>query len=650
VKVKLSTRLIIWVGVPAALLFGGVTWIASQRSFESVLEQTEQYTRGLAGYHAARLDKTLARASKIPEGIAVVLQAGSLDTEAKLERFLEQTVASSPEIYGSCIAFESGSFTPDKHFYAPYYYWKDRQTQFVQLGNPEYDYFRWSWYTEPKMAGRALWSEPYFDEGGGNTVMTTYSVPFRKEGNFWGIATIDIALTQLVAELDRLVVGEAGYSFLTSRAGRFLAYPEKSKIMQASIQDLNPDLARRMMAGEEGFMKTREPASGTEAWIAYQPVQGGEFSLAIVYPQAEVSGQAMKLQMELLALGAVGMGLLFGAIIIVARSISKPIARLAIAAREVSEGNLDQRLDIHARTEEVRQLTNAFRKMTRDLRMRMQELRYTTAVQQRLEGELSAARSIQMSMMMRRFPAFPDRHEIDLHAVVKPARAVGGDFYDFYFIDEDCLCLVIGDVAGKGVPAALFMAVSKTLLKANSAGAASPAEMLTKVNEELCEESSTGMFVSLVLAVLNVRTGALEICNAGHPAPFRVAVGKETLALDGRQGVALGAWKGLTYQSTTHQLEAGDTLVFFTDGITEALNPKEELYTTPRLANVLRPLGGIAADEVTRTVVHDVRAFGAEHEQADDLTLLAVRWLGPATLPENLTRIQQPSAHADSLN
>jgi len=371
-------------------------------------------------------------------------------------------------------------------------------------------------------------------------------------------------------------------------------------------------------------------------------VQGGEFSLGIVYPHSEVIAEAVRAQQELLVLGGAGLAALFAAIIVVARSISRPIAQLAQAAREVSGGNLEQRLDIHARTEEVRHLTNAFRKMTRDLRMQMQELQYTTSMQQRLEGELAAARSIQMSMMTRRFPAFPDRTEIDLHAIVKPARAVGGDFYDFYFVDADCICLLIGDVAGKGVPAALFMAVSKTLLKANIARASSPAEMLTKVNEELCMESSSGMFVSLVLALLNVKTGDLRICNAGHPAPLRVTMDGKVKPLEGATGIALGAWKGVSYQVTHHKVEPGDTLVFYTDGITEALSPEEQFYSAARLQRVLVPQAGKTAKEVTRAVVQDVRAFGGEHEQADDLTLLAVRWLGPASVPETTYPTTEP--------
>ncbi len=627
-KTNLSRRLIIWVGLPALLLFGGVVWIASHRSFQRLVAQTEQYTRSLARSHASEIERRLSRAAKIPENLALTIESMVFETEQRLEAFLREAVVRNPEIYGSALAFEPNTFTLGKHYYAPYFYRKDGHPEFVQLGNPEYNYFRWEWYDRPKREDHPLWTEPYFDDGGGNTVMTTYSVPFRREGAFWGIATVDIAMAQMMMEADELRVGQTGYTVIVSRLGKFIACPDPSKVMKASIQDVSPELGVRMLSGEKGFMRTTEPLGQRAAWVAFSPVQNGEFALAIVYPESEVLAQAFRLQWELLALGAAGLLAVFGALVFVARSISRPISELAHAAQQVAAGNLDHELSVEARTSEVRDLAVAFRKMTRDLKMRMEELRYTTTVKERFEGELNAARNIQFSLVAKRFPAFPDRREFDIHAIIKPARAVGGDFYDFFFIDRDCLCLVAADVAGKGVPAALFMAVSKTLLRANAAMAATPEEMLAKVNNLLCEEGATsGMFVSLAFALLNVRSGELRLCNAGHPAPLVLSGGKvDPLRSD--TGVALGAWPGTLYRAATHQLRRGDTLVFYTDGVTEALDPNESFYTAARLHTLLAGMSDDSVERITRKVVQDVRAFCGTHEQADDITLLAVRWNG----------------------
>jgi len=628
-KVTLSTRLITWVGIPAALVLGLVVWGASRRSFTRVAAQTEELSRLMARSSAAKIETELSRVQKIPEMIGRTLETGQFDSAAKVEDFLRQVVEKNPEIYGSCIAFKPNGFDPNVPAYAPYFYRGRKGPVFEQLAKPDYNYFQWDWYRLPRDDGRSMWTEPYFDEGGGETIMITYSAPFRRDELFWGIATIDIAISQLMRESQSAKIGRSGYVFIVSKEGRFLTFPDEKKILQASIQDINAALGNRMRAGRTGFLRARDPWKDRPAWIAYAPIHAGGLSLAVVYPEDEALADARRLRDELLATGVVGLIGLLGAIIFVARTSSKPIAELARAAQLVADGDLELRLSTSAPTEEVRNLMNAFNKMTRDLQMRMQELRYTTTVKERFEGELNAARSIQMSLVPKHFPAFPGRPEFDVHALLRPAREIGGDLYDFYFLDDDWLCLLIGDVSGKGVPAALFMAVTKTLLKASSSRRVPMAEMIAHVNDELCEQTDSGMFVSLLYAHLNTRTGALEFCNAGHPAPYLLTA-SDTRPLCGAKDVALGAMPALDYHSTSIQISPGDTLFFYTDGVPEALDRGDHFYTTARLECVLHDVSGLPVEKMTRGVVRDVRTFCGEREQSDDISVMALRWLGPA--------------------
>ena len=629
-RATLSTRLIVWVGVPAAALFAVVVWSASRRSFDRVAAQTEVVARLMAKTHAKQVDVRLSAARKIPEMIGLTMETGALETPAKVEAFLREIVVRNPDVYGSCIAFRPYGLEETVSAYAPYFYRGEDGPSFEQLGKPEYNYFQWDWFRLPRDAGRAMWTEPYFDDGGGNAVMITHSVPFRRDGLFWGIATIDIAMTQLVAETESLKVGRTGYAFVVSQQGRFVACPDRAKIIKARVQDTNPVLGQHMRAGEEGFRRTTEPMQGRMAWIAYAPIQNGELSLAIVYPESEALGEARGLSNELLVIGLVGLAVLFTALVLVARSITKPITQLAAAAQQVAQGDLDQRLNVDTPTMEVAHLANAFNKMTRDLQMRMQELRYTTTVKERIEGELGAARGIQMSLVPKTFPAFPERTEFDVHALLRPAREVGGDFYDFYFLDGDRLCFLIADVSGKGIPAALFMAVTKTLLKAGSSRGLPMAQMMARMNDELCEQTDGGMFVSVVFAVLDVKTGALTVCNAGHPSPFHIsAAGVAPLA--GPRNVALGAMPGLGYRAGTTQLAPGDALFFYTDGVTEALADGDHFYGSERLQTTLKDVAALGVEKITRGVVSDVRAFCGECEQSDDISVMALRWHGAAT-------------------
>lgn len=630
-KVTLSTRLITWVGIPAALVLGFVVWNASRRSFDRVSAQTEQLSRLSARTYAGELETALSRVQKIPEMIGRTLETGELDTPEKIETFLRQVVDKNKDIYGSCIAFKPNGLGSDINAYAPYYYrGADGQTVFEQLAKPEYNYFQWDWYRIPRDEGRAMWTEPYFDDGGGNTIMITFSAPFRRDDLFWGIATIDIAMSDFMREGQSATVGKTGYVFVVSKQGRFLTYPDSSKIMRATIQEKDPVLGQHMLSGDSGFLRTRDPWNGRPAWIAYSPVHNGELSLAVVYPEDEALADARQLRNELLLTGALGMLVLFGTLIFIARTTSKPIAELAHAAQLVADGDLEQRLSVTAPTDEVRNLMNAFNKMTRDLQMRMQELRYTTTVKERFEGELNAARSIQMSLVPKHFPAFPGRPEFEVHALLRPAREIGGDLYDFYFLDDEWLCFLIGDVSGKGVPAALFMAVTKTLLKASSSRSVPMAKMIAHVNDELCEQTDSGMFVSLLYAHLNTRTGALEFCNAGHPIPYLLSNNHETRPLLGTKDVAIGAMSALDYHMTRVQLDPGDTLFFYTDGVTEALDRGDRFYSNARLECVLKDVGTLGVEKITRGVVRDVRTFCGERDQSDDISVMALRWHGPA--------------------
>jgi sigma-B regulation protein RsbU (phosphoserine phosphatase) len=630
-KATLARRLVIWVGAPAALLFAAILWFSSQRSVRHVVAETESRAREMARYQAERINGRLAEAAKISAMHARVMETGAFTTKEQLEGYIREVVDKNPDIYGSCIVFRPYGFDPALYGYGPYFYRSEKGVEFVQLADPDYNYFQWAWYRDPRDAGEGIWTEPYFDDGGGGVLMTTRSVPFRRDDVFWGVATIDIALTQFMAETGKIAAGRTGYAFIISQSGRFLAFPDASKVMKATLQDTHPELAASMRSGKAGFHRMKEPLRDEEAWIAFAPIDAGGLALAIVYPKSEVLGEAFNLQREQLALGVVGLLALFAALVFVARSVSRPITDLARAAQAVAEGNLEQRLEVNAPIEEVRNLTFAFNKMTRDLQMRMQELRYTTTVKERIEGELSAARSIQMSLIPKRFPAFPERPEIELHALVKPAREVGGDFYDFHLVEGDWMCFFIGDVSGKGVPAALFMAVTKTLLKASSSKPGATGEMLAKVNNELCAQTDSGMFVSLIYALLDLRTGALELGNAGHPSPFILGRDGVVTPMDTRRNVALGAIGQLDYHITHSRLSPGDALFLYTDGVTEALNRADQFYTPARLQIVLKDIGTLPVEKMTRGVVQDVQAFSAEREQSDDISVMAVRWLGPVT-------------------
>lgn len=244
-----------------------------------------------------------------------------------------------------------------------------------------------------------------------------------------------------------------------------------------------------------------------------------------------------------------------------------------------------------------------------------------------IQQELNTATRIQQAILPRDFPPFPGIAEFDLYAEMIPAREVGGDFYDFFLLDEERLGLVVGDVSGKGVPAAIFMAATRTLLKSVALTGLSTGECLTQVNRLLSVENTSCMFVTLFYGILNIRTGELEYSNAGHNSPFVVARdgGAEPLRATG--GMAAGINEDISYTTENTRLSPGDGLFLYTDGITEAFNAANEMFSEERLQKCLHRANGSPPKEVIRMVVDEVREFAAGTPQSDDLTMLAVKHL-----------------------
>lgn len=292
---------------------------------------------------------------------------------------------------------------------------------------------------------------------------------------------------------------------------------------------------------------------------------------------------------------------------------------LAEAATHIAAGELNTRSDVRGR-DELGVLGETFDDMVTQL---AETLALVTAAKDRMQGELNIGHEIQMSMIPLIFPAFPDHPEFTIYAVLKPAREVGGDFYDFYFIDEERFCICIGDVSGKGVPSALFMAVAKTLIKSWSTDNFSTGDILTNVNIELSNNNKESMFVTLFLAIINTKTGEAVFTNAGHNPPF-VRHGDGSLQrLEERHGPVVGAVPDIVYGEDRIQLDTASIMFVYTDGVTEAIDANETLFTEARLAELLETAELNTAEKVVDATVLAVKEFEGDVEQTDDVTVLA---------------------------
>lgn len=636
-KGRIATRLILIISLSTALivatLLGVTQWRARQIIEQEVLANATNITKAVAAQIATTLDDT----TWVVEKMAKRLEAASL-TDAELRQMLQDALENNPQIYGSTASFQPGVLIDGARRHAPYVYRKGAALGFRKLED-SYDYLQQDWYQIPGAQGQALWSEPYFDEGGGDSLMTTYSVPFYQgQGQarqLAGIVTGDIALDWLAKVLGAFRVLDSGYSFLLSHEGRIMFHPDGRSLMQETVFSLAEStgddsfrtIGLRMMQGESDFIPYTNP-KGVKARLYFGPIPMTGWSMGIVFPEAELFADISRLSLTVASLGSLGILLIALVVMVVSRTITQPLQDLALAAGRISGGDFSTRLPATEARDEVGDLSRALTLMQADLQDHIQALLTATSTKERLESELGIAHDIQMSLLPQLPVPFPGKGRLDLYALMEPAREVGGDFFDFFWLDEQRLCLVIADVSGKGVPAALFMAVSKTLLKVIASQETSPAAMLTRLNGQLAADNEQSMFVTLFCAVIDTDSGLMTYANAGHNPPLLLPQEGRPAFLASKRQLVIGAMEDALYQDEGRMLEPGDLLLLYTDGVTEAMNPAEEIFGEAHLLETLQLLQGQCVIDLLGCTLASIKAFGGTAPQSDDITLMGVQFYG----------------------
>lgn len=512
------------------------------------------------------------------------------------------------------------------------------------------------WYINAEKTNGLCWSEPYLDAGG-HGLMVTCSVVVEspQKGFFWVIGadvTID-TINQNVANAQVEKLG--GYSFLLDNHGNLITHSQldsgdpdqnyQTEFVESSDLLLSNtefgEIAKNMTEGQMGI--TLCTLGGSDNYVAYAPLESTKWSLAIVLPVDEVIAPAIatgnrindseamvheyiNVQTATIRNTYFGVFALIIALVVIisyllSRMIVTPIMTLSKGAKAIGAGDLESRVKVTS-GDELEALAGLFNNMADALQEQMAELKRTTAEKERLVRELEIAKGIQQSFLPEKEPKIAG---MDLAASNIPAKEVGGDFYDFIPIDTDKWGLTIADVSGKGVPAALFMALSRTLVRASATGNHSVSDAIEKANDLICADSKSGMFVTLFYAILDIEKKSLNYVNAGHNPPLLLRQPSGSTLLLKADGIALGVVDGVKLEEAEIQLEKGDMVTLFTDGVTEAINEKEELFGQQRLLNVIEANRALPAKEIVAKIEEAVTAFSGGLPQFDDITLMILK-------------------------
>ncbi len=521
------------------------------------------------------------------------------------------------------------------------------------------DYSVRPWYQKAMQEQKVTFTDVFMDSHGRGLALSCVAPYYNAYGEIAGVVGEGMLLKSVNEIVLSTKFGETGYGFIMDSNGHVLFSPKDTGDLAIDSEE-DPSLlddakdptlaaaAKLMAAGKSGLEYVT--INGIPCYLAFTPLESTDWSFGVVIEEseilmsAEVSRQVIEQStgdfvavlndsIKTLILSILGA---FVAIMLIvpffgrkiADSFTKPINILTDGVREIASGNLDKKLDIHTGNE-IEHLATCFNAMTDELKTQMANLTKVTAEREKIATELNVATNIQLSMLPRNFDF--GREDFEIYATMNAAKAVGGDFYDFYLLDENHLVVTMADVSGKGVPAALFMSRSKTILKNFAMTMTNPddfAAVMTLANNQLCQDNDEMMFVTVFMGMLDLQTGKFVYVNGGHNPPMIYSDKEKSYHyLKVEQNCVLGLMDEMDFVQQEIQLERGDMIYLYTDGVTEAMSETNEQYNEERLKNCLDSIGGKCA---LAEILSGVRASLAKHagaaEQSDDITMLALRF------------------------
>ncbi len=528
--------------------------------------------------------------------VIVAVETAITNTVWAAERLLERPdslysvvrrmVEQNPTIVGGGLMFKADYYPQKGHWFEPYVALRpDGTIEEAQIGSASHNYLEAEFFQNGIKAGQGRWSEPYYDNAGAKMMLCTYTVPIHdSKGEPVALLGADVSLEWLSSVINSSHIYPSSYNVVISRTGMVMVCPDESLVMRSTIQEVTAASAdtttrhinRQQMEGKSGHADITG-INGEEVTVFYAPVDGDTgWSMSVVCDKKEIYAGLREASAYLMLLMLAGLALL-GYI----------IYRTARSARSLQEA---------------------------------------TAEKERIGSELRIARGIQESMLPKTFPPYPERDDIELFASLVPAKEVGGDLYDFHIRDEK-LFFCIGDVSGKGVPASLVMAVTRSLFRTLSAREDKPETIVTAMNEAMADMNDSDMFVTLFVGVLNLKTGQLHYCNAGHEAPLLIGRGMGLLPVS--NNIPVGLMPGWNYEGQEALVCAGTTIFLYTDGLTEAENGTHVQFGSQRLTKTAHKAlhdGMTSPESIIALQTNALRLFVGDAKQSDDLTMLAIQY------------------------
>lgn len=617
---SLASRLALWVLSGATLVFVASGFLLFRMVGGQILEQAHRESGALAIEGSSLIQERLDKITDTARVLATIVGPRPFDAEP----LIHDAIAGDSDLAGLAVAFVPGTSAAQTAGQSPFV---SRTNEGVlvtrDLLKDPMPYWNTPWFQKGLACNQGCWQLPFLSHSR-HQKLVSYSSSILINGNAVGVVNADVTLDWLQGILLAMNVPAGMHAFVVDREGTYLAN-DTASLVDSKAESSLLDKLNATDAAEKWSELVAFNQRDNSVWVYHEPIRGTDWKLGLVVPDELIYAGVRRAFLYVLAIGALTLLLLALLTMMTIRRLLAPLGVLAERAELVARGALDFALPPTRKHDEIGRLTGAFDKMRQELAAHLVELTRIAREQQRLASELEIAQQIQTALL-------PGPHYLDarcqnfeLFAALRPARTVGGDLYSYFMLPGQRFCALIGDVADKGIPAALFMARTITLAKAMASRAQSPQHLLQLLNNELCRNNDSCMFVTLLCGFLDTVSGSVTMASAGHDPPAIWGESAPRL-LQLTSGPALGLDEEASYPVFRLRLKPGDTLLMYTDGVTEAVNEVLGLYGSERLLAKVEEFRHSGAEDPVKFLGDDVEAYSAELGQADDIALLALRW------------------------
>lgn len=604
-------------------------------------------------YFAEEINKEIVQFQENVQDLArsgESIYAFSKFSQNKSDYIVESIFKSSNRAIGGGIWFEPYKIDKNQRRFASYaFYEKGKLLLDKNAANEQYDYLNRNWYKEIKKGlspkKPIVWVTPYKDDLGTCPYMTTVGTGIHDQSaNLIGIATVDWSLESVMNKLSKLKPTPNSSILFADKNNDFILFFDNDISNAGKSLKTIPWLNEKIKNGEKFTYENVE-------YLAFIKTLDNNMVLIVNVPTGELYAQLQKyleiiFVLFILICSAITAAMYF----ILTHNINKPIALLINSANAIGEGNLDTQIAIDEPLEFAK-LAETFNKMTKDIKNYITTISTVTAEKKQMEFELKTAKAIQYSALPNVFPPYPEHKEFEIYASMETAKEVGGDFYDFFFTEPNHLAFLIADVSGKGVPAALFMMKTKTLIKNYAKSGLAPNELMAKVNKNLCKNNDQGLFVTVFFCVLDITNGELSYVNAGHNPPLIKKSNGMYEYLQCDANFILGGMNNITYKSSEIILKPDDCIFLYTDGVTEAINPQQEFYGEDKLLKNINSSNDKTSENLLTRIKTNLNDFINGEELMDDITMLALKYSGVQTLllPADVKHLSELTSKIEEL-